>query len=135
MHCRLLPKSSVDFYLVPSLKMGIELVMCGLKNIGGMLRLKCLLEPQSKRGANPRRASQVCVECQLLELTGSGVKLRLSLGLWPESVMGEERGTRVCMSWGIGLRFLDAALIEVLFTDTCPLFLFRSSRTESSKGS
>ena len=86
-------------------------MMCGFKNIRGMLRLKCLLESQNKQGANPRRASWVCVGCQLLELTGLGVKLRLSLGLWPESIMGEERGTPVCMSWGRGLCFLDAALI------------------------
>lgn len=78
-------------------------MMCGFKNIRGRLRLKCLSEPQSKQGENPRRASWVCVGCQLLELTDLGVKLRLSLGLWPESIIGQEGVTPVCMSWGHGL--------------------------------
>lgn len=71
--------------------MGIELVNLWLKNIRDA-KAEVL---KVNGGENPRRASQVCVVCKLLELTGLHVKLMLSLGLWPESIMGEERGTEV----------------------------------------
>lgn len=47
----------IQFYFkpVPGLKMGIELVICVFKSVRRMLRLKCLLDPQSKHDSKSQK--------------------------------------------------------------------------------